>query len=151
MGKCYNVVLDSNSEYISFLSNSANSYIVNWDALMPDKAYKVSFSFITSTEAATDVNLMGIMVDLGCNNTYVSNDAQSMSTSNFLGFAELKDSTNFHYYYANQTTNPPIYISRRPSTSPLMVQLTNGVNCLSAYSTPYVNMYILTLHFEEID
>ena len=84
MGKCYNVVLDSNSEYISFLSNSANSYIVNWDALMPDKAYKVSFSFITSTEVATDVNLMGIMVDLGCNNTFVSNDAQSMSTSNFL-------------------------------------------------------------------
>ena len=148
MGKCYNVVLDSNFEYITGSTNSANKYLVNWDGIMPEGAYKVTFSFITSTETAVDVNLMGIMVNLGCNNTYVSNTSETVTTSNFLGFAELIDSTNFHYYKANQVTNPPVYISRRPFLNQITVQLTNGIDNTSVYSTPYVNMYILTLHFE---
>ena len=151
MGKCYNVVLDSNYVYVAGATNSSNQYYVNWDGLMPGKPYKVSFSFITTTEIAADVALMGVMVNLGCNDTYVYRSNGSMTTSNFLGFLELKDSANFHYYMANQTTNPPLYIPSRPFVNQITVQLTNGIDNTSYYSTPQVNAYILTLHFEEVD
>lgn len=152
MGKCYNVVLDSNYVYVAgaIAGNSSNQYWVNWDGLMPDVPYKVTFSFITSTEVAVDVSLMGLMVNLGCNDTYVYRSNATMTTSNFLGFLELKDSGSTHYYMANQTTNPAIYIPSRPCVNQIMVQLTNGIDNTSYYSTPQVNAYVLTLHFESL-
>jgi len=151
MPKCYNIVLDSNYVYAAGATNSSNQYYVNWDGIMPDKAYKVTFSFMTTIESGLDALVMCLMINLGCNDTYVYKANGSMTTSNFLGILELKDTGNTHFYFADQTTNPPVYIPSRPFVNQIMVQFTNGIDETSFYSTPTVAGYVLTLHFEDVD
>lgn len=151
MGRCYNVVLDSNYAYIAGATNSSNQFYVNWDGIMPDKPYKVTFSLMTAIEAALDNNIMCLMINLGCNDTYVYKSNGTMTTSNFLGFLELKDTGTTHYYFADTATNAPVYIQNRPFVNQILVQFTNGIDETSIYSTPAIANYILTLHFEEID
>jgi hypothetical protein len=67
----------------------------------------------------------------------------------FLKIQPLAGATNA-YYYADITTNAPIYLRERPSSSLLEIELHEGTSTVN-YTTPVPSDYILTLSFEECD
>jgi hypothetical protein len=155
MGRCYNIVFDSTVSYNSAATTNANrSYFINWDALMPDKAYKVSFSFMSEVAALTGTVIMGIQANLGGNDVYAAGSNGSSGASMYLGTAHSADlfstaivGTNA-YMHAGLLDNPQLYLSQRPAQNLVSILLTNGLT-LTPYATPAPADYALILHFEE--
>jgi hypothetical protein len=148
MGRCFNVVLDSSLPYVAGATTASDSYFVNWDAIMPDKPYKVSFSFMSEIALVTGTVVMGIQVNLGGGDVYncVSGNSRTL---NYLGSAHSSDIAALHYMNAGFNDNPPIYLSQRPNNNVVTVSLTNGTS-QTLFTTPNPSDYVLILHFEEI-
>jgi hypothetical protein len=163
MGKCYNFVFDSNFN-TGGATTSRRTYATNWLGVLPEnKSFKVSFSFMSETDAssATAIGFTHVPIlrcNLGQSNTFanLASNATSFATTNTLGFLkfQLLPSGNVAgtadrcYLVADNTTNAPIYIKQRPSNSSLEVEIHNGLT-----NTNFTNIpdYVLTLHFEEED
>lgn len=148
MGRCYNVVFDSSEPYIGGATPASDTYFVNWDAIMPDKAYKVSFSFMSEVALLTGTVVMGIQMNLGGNDVYTCVSGNSR-TINYLGNAHSSDMAALHYMNASVNDNPPIYLSQRPNNNVITVSLTNGATN-TLFTTPDPSDYVLILHFEEM-
>jgi len=153
MGKCYNFSFDS-AFFLGGGNNNKRTFATNWSSVLPEnKSFKVSFSYMSETGVLPDAVVMCLKLNLGQSNSF-SNVSPSLSldTSNFLGFLKIQPlagATNA-YYYADFTTNPPIYLKQRPSSQSLEVEIHDGLTSTN-YTTPIPSDYILTLHFEESD
>ena len=87
-------------------------------------------------------------INLGCNDTFAYNN--NITSSNILGvIPQYFEASSSRKYETNITSNPPIYISCRPTTNQITVLFQNGVDNNSIFSTPAMTSYILILSFEE--
>jgi hypothetical protein len=148
--KIYNVILDSVYPYIAGATPSSNQYYVNWAGIMPDKAYKVSFSFNSAYTTISQGIMCCLNVNLGCNDTFAYNN--NLTTSNILGvIPQLYESNTVRRFVCDITSNPPIYISCRPTVNQITVLFQNGTDNNSVFNSPAMTNYILILSFEEMD
>ena len=152
MGRIYNEALDSIYFSIAGSTNASLSYYVNWDAIMPQGAYKMTWSYNSDVNAypPTDIYVMGLALSLGANSCYSVNKFSTNSTT-FIGFTQIIPFGTSSYMFANQNTNPPIYLPQRPSQNTVLVQHCNGIDTTSSFSSPIPVSYVLTLSFEAVD
>jgi len=152
MGRIYNIALDSIYFSIAGSANASLTYIVNWDAIMPQGSYKMTWSYNSDVNPypATDIYVMGIALSLGANSCYTVKGLSTNSTT-FIGFTQIVPFGTSSYMFANQNTNPPIYLTQRPNQNNVLVQHCNGVDTTSSFSSPIPVSYVLTLSFEAVD
>jgi hypothetical protein len=153
MGKCYNFVFESAAATLG-ANNNKKQFVTNWSSVLPEnKSFKVRFSYMSETGILPDALVMCLKCNLGGNNTYTNaTPSNAFDTINFMGFLKIQPlaGTTNAYYYADITTNAPVYLKQRPSNSFLEVELHEGTSTVN-YNTPVPSDYILTLHFEEED
>ena len=150
MGRIYNVVLDSNFNYSTGSSLADYSYYINWDNIMPQGSYKMTFSFqsVASTQFDTDPAI-GLALPLGGNDYFSSKNLTSSGSTQFVGNLKyLQFGTNY-YLYGDQNSNPPIYLQQRPNQTNFTVTICNGIDTTVLCSTP--ESYILIMSFEALD
>jgi hypothetical protein len=155
MGKCYNLTLDSNFFYGGASSNR-RTYFVNWAAILPEKAFKVTFSYMSVASGSVEglFEVMTLFTNLGATNNFTSN-SNTRSTL-FMGNLKIAACTSLAtgqsnaYYFAEQNTNHAIYLNSRPTQNILEVQLNQGFTG-NGFIYPNPDPYILTLSFEEVD
>lgn len=153
MGKIYNVVLDSGFPYANGATLSSQQFYVNWQSILPDCEFKMSFSFISTAVANyTNTNILGLGLNLG-GNKYVSSQALTKSdTTQFAGFiSAVYQSPTATYFYSDTNTNPPVYLKQRPNQNIITAQLCNGIDTTSSFASPVLTKYILILSFEALN
>lgn len=144
---------DKKKSYIIYLNsangtganNSLKSYRFDWTTI-PDQKYKLDFTFLSSAvNNSTFTDLIYIDLSLGCNtNAY---DAKStvnnalMSTN--IGYILPSSMSTSSYYYANENSNPSIFLDTRPANQNFQV------NLITQYAT--FPAYILTLKLTPIE
>ena len=121
--------------------------------MMPEGSYKMTWSFMSSSQANFDnAQLGGLALNIGASNYYSTKQLNTALSTTFIGFFKTNDITPIHYLYADQTTNPPIYLQNRPNENVLTVTICNGVNANSLFNVPaIVGEYMLILSFEKVD
>lgn len=162
MGRCYNIIFDS-TLFSGGANNKRRIYATNWAGVLPEnKAFKVKFTFMSETDTFAPI-LLGTVPVLRCalgqtdTNANLTTNATSFTTSNALGFLKIAllpssnvaSTTDEGYLLAEYTTNAPIYLKTRPTSSSLEVEIHNGLSNVN-YTTDIPD-YIFTLHFEEVD
>ncbi len=95
--------------------------------------------------------MMGLALPLGGNDSFCVKQAIT-SLTKLIGFTEiLPFGTSSYYMFANQNTNPPIYLQQRPYQNTVLVQHCSGMDTMSSFANPYPTSHVLTLSFEAID
>ena len=154
MGKIYNVSFDSTLFY-GGANNNRRTYVTNWQSILPDKLFKVTFSFMSGTAVVPSPNTipMTIQMDLGQSCSYAAIGTTAapggFQSSFFLGNLFITGIDTNEYYFAETKSNPPVY-TRRPSSNITEVRLHNGLTNTN-FTTPVPSDYLLTLCFEELD
>ena len=131
--KNYNVVLNSNFCTIDTQTNVVNNknYYIDWSAVLPDKNFKLTFSFISEANYITDLLFVPIItIDfLNQGNVDMSQKNYQATSSNILGLlfpTYLDPNAHDTYFRADKNFNPPIYLSR-PRQNNFNVQIiSNG-------------------------
>lgn len=155
MGKCYNLTFDSNFFY-GGTGTSKRTYFIDWASILPDKAFKVTFSYMSVADGSVEglFAVMTLSINLGATNNFTSS-SNTMSTI-FMGNLKIAPCSSTAtgqsnaYFFAEQNTNPPIYLNSRPTQNILEVHLHQGLSG-NGFIYPVPEPYILTLNFEEVD
>jgi hypothetical protein len=148
MGKLYNVSFDSTLAY-GGANNNKRTYVTNWASILPpDKAFKVTFSFSAAFVVIVNAEVMTLQMDLGQAYSFAAGTSQTNSTR-FIGYISHSGTGVNGYYNASSTTNPPIYIDKRPSSNITEVAIHEGLSNIN-FTDPLPGNYVLTLCFEEL-
>ncbi len=133
--KNYNVVL--NSEYsttdTATNNNTDKNYYIDWSATLPDKNFKLSFTFISeATYIITLSDILVVTIDfLNQGNNYIcqrSTVSYQATSSNILGllFPTYLDLVTYKAYFrADKNFNSLIYLSR-PRQNNFNVQIVDN-------------------------
>lgn len=146
MGKSYTVVFNS-----SMSGNSVVGEVYNYDwGQLPNKSYKVTFSFVSTVATLVNNIIPVIFLDLGQQSSIIATTNGTTGLKNKLLGCLLWSGTGANnYLYADVSTNPPIYINGRPTNNTVFIELhTNSVDASTNY-TPATFEYVLTLNLEE--
>ena len=159
----YNVVL--NSEYCTSDTltnlNTDKNYYIDWSAILPDKTFKLTFSFISESNYITDFKDLAIVtIDfLNIGNTYICQPTYQATSSNILGLlfpTYLDPNAHLAYFRADKNFNNPIYLTR-PKQNNFNVKIVDNNNPALPWlddnlttPTTFAN-YVLILSFEECD
>ena len=150
MGKCYTLSFDSDNGTGPVGQSSFN---VDWTFLPLNKAFKVTFSYMSQSDGAIlGADVMTLVMNLGQSNNFNCNG--SRQSTPYLGNFKIGRSSapdNHGYYYADVNSNPPIYLEQRPSQNAIVVQINSGLLASTPFATPAPLPYVLTLAFEEVD
>jgi hypothetical protein len=155
MGKTYNVSFDS-TQFQGGSNNNKRVYVTNWDSILPDKAFKVSFSYMSATAVVPSPNtvVMSLFVDLGqtCSWSALGTTAApgGFQATTFLGSIPITSIAADEYYSCTTLQNPPVYLRGRPYNSLTTVHLHQGL-LQTNFNTPVPSDYVLTLCFEELE
>lgn len=159
----YNIVLNSNfcTTATSADVNTNKEYYVDWSAILPNKKFKLRFSFMS--EASYILGLYEIpiitMNFLNQGNIVACQPTYQASSSNILGCVfptYLDPNAHLAYFRADMNFNNPIFTSR-PFNNNFNVRITNNANppILWVDDTPVtpvaMSPYVLILSFEECD
>ena len=163
MSKNYNVVL--NSQYCTTDSsanlNTDKNYYIDWSAILPDKNFKLTFSFISESNYITDFKDLAIVtIDfLNQGNIDICQQTYQATSSNILGLlfpTYLDPNAHLAYFRADKNFNNPIYLSR-PRQNNFNVKIVDNNNPPLPWlddnlTTPaaFAN-YVLILSFEECE
>jgi hypothetical protein len=154
MGKCYTLSFDSDAAS-SGLDNNALEYNVDWSFLPLGKKFKVTFSYMSLASATISglANVMTLHLNLGQSNNFYCNGINGLQSSQYVGTLKITLGVGaaYAYYFADVTSNPPIYLEQRPAQNELTVQLCDGLSLNTPFTAPDPNDYVLTLAFEEVD
>ncbi len=150
MGKIYNIVLMSSIG--NGISTSGETFFYDWSQI-PDKPYKLSFTFNSSTSTTNPNIIPLIYVDLGQTNNTIAipqNDNNIGFRSSFLGCLRytLAGFSGVNILYADAMTNPPSYLNGRPQSNNFTAQILQNDGSFINYTPP--SNYVLTLYLEEI-
>jgi hypothetical protein len=148
--KTYNLVLQSS---VGTNGTPNETYFFDWGQL-PQSRYSVQFTFNSADVAPTSVYVANLFLDLGQQQTTFM-VASTLETSvqprgNFLGSLSSLGSGANHYYFADLTTNPPIYLNNRPTNNNLFVEIREANSPFNT-AFPDVGQYTLTLCFTQLD
>lgn len=148
MGKVYNISFDSTLSY-SGANNNKRSYVTDWASFLPDNTpFRVTFSFSGADITMVNNEVMTLHMDIGQTCSYAAGTSQTSSTR-YLGILIVNGSGVAGNYYATHTTNPPVYIRKRPSSNVTEVELHQGLTSTN-FNNPVPGNYVLTLAFEEL-
>ena len=153
MGKIYNYVFN-----VSLGSGTDNTkhFNVDWDKMPSDCAYKLTFAFNSSN----GTNLFNQSANIYCNlgqshNIVASSDNFSNLRGDYLGFLKpvgFSTGTGITTYTsltADNDTNPPTYLYRRPQQSDILIEIRASTGTTANYNNT-LGSYTLVLSFEEI-
>ena len=167
--KNYNVVLSSqfctNDTIVNV--NTNKNYYIDWSAVLPDKNFKLSFSFISEGNIITELaDIPIITIDFLNQGKIVATQSSpttyQATSSNVLGLifpTYLDPNAHKAYFRADKNFNQPVYLSR-PKLNNFNVRIINNSNIPVLWlddgiplTTPAVtiNNYVLILSFEECD
>ena len=163
--KNYNVVLNSTfctSDSISN-TNTNKNYYIDWSAVLPDKNFKLTFSFISECDTITSLARIPLITINFLNQGKQVASQQSLTSyqatsSNLLGLiypTNLDANAHLAYFRADKNFNNPIYLSR-PSQNYFNVRVINNDNPPTFWvddATIPVDLpqYVLILSFEECE
>jgi hypothetical protein len=154
MGKCYTLSFDSNY-FTGGIDNSARTYNVDWTFLPLNKRFKVTFSYMSAAAATVSGlnNVMALLLNLGQTSNFYCTGTPGLQMSQYVGTLRITIglSAAYAYYFADVTSNPPIYLEQRPAQNVLTVQLCDGLSLTTPFTTPVPEDYVLTLAFEEVE
>lgn len=145
----YNVII-STANYVSSNGtfNSMN-YAIDWDFL-PDQPYNVHFSYLGGVNnlTATGNDIANLFINFGCpNKTFLAGNTVSAINSTFLGVIKPYVLGATSFLLAEDNTNPPIYISTRPSNNLFTVDIRDNLNALFFPTTGTLAPYKIVLKF----
>ena len=149
MGKSYTIVFNSIQS-----SDAINNETYNYDwGQLPNKPYKITFSFVATIANLTNSLLAVLYMDLNQQCSMVAPSLTSSSTTglknNYLGTLLYSGTGANTYLFADTHTNPPLYINGRPTNNNVIIELhTNQLGGMTNYA-PATFEYILTLNLEE--
>jgi len=157
--KCYNVVLPSSKGTTTGIGATNLKFNFDWGVL-PNQPYKVYFTFCTTAITnSTDTFVNGLLqTDLFYTATqYIGNATkQHASNTDVLGIVQSRISNNSTsvskiYYFADKSTNTPLYISERPRSNEFQIFFSD-LSPGTANTEFYVESgkYTLILHFEPL-
>ena len=160
--KNYNVVLNSTFCTTETATNvvTNRNYYIDWSAILPDKNFKLTFSFISESNTITTMeNLPIITIDfLNQANIDICQTTYQATSSNILGLifpSYLDPNAHVAYFRADKKFNNSIYLSRPRQNNFNVKIITNGSpNILwvddAAIPLP-MGQYVLILSFEECE
>ena len=160
--KNYNVVLNSQySTTDTLLNNTTNkNYYIDWSSLLPDKKFKLSFTFMSETNFITQLNAIPLVTIDFLNQAYIDicQPQFQATSSNILGMlfcTYLDPNAHLAYFRADKNFNQPIYLSR-PSQNNFNVRVINNDNPPAFWTDDdplhfTLGGYVLILSFEECD
>lgn len=136
-------------------TNINKQYNVDWSKL-PNKPFKVSFSFCSSYTLKVGTTKMMLFADLGQTTTIASslNGPDKNYPCGFLGFLYDEESTAVALRLnvnTDRTYNAPIWIDTRPVNNNLTILINNNIAQVMNPSPMIPAFYTLTLYFEEQD
>ena len=147
--KSFVVVLNSNNK--SSGNNIQASYSFDW-SVFPDIPYNIYFSFVASDNntyvVGTSVTA-NVYIDFGTNSTtyYCYANRNGASTISYIGsLRKTVSSGNNYYLYCDKHTNPPIYISGRPTNKQFVTSILSDTG--AGFDNSMLGSYVLTLYFE---
>ena len=163
--KNYNVVLNSTfCTYDSAVNTNTNkNYYIDWSSILPDKNFKLTFSFISECDTITAFSTIPLItIDFLNQSKQVASQQSATSyqstSSNLLGLifpTYLDPNAHFAYFRADKHFNNPIYIAR-PSQNLFNVKVINNSNPPTLWVDESASLldlpqYVLILSFEECD
>ena len=147
--KAYVIQINSNNKASG--NNNNASYNFDW-SILSDHPYNVYFAFVSSDNntyvAGTSVTA-NVYISFGVNSTTYTINPNTVvaQTINYLGSLRKTISSGSNYYlYAEKTTNPPIYISGRPTNKIFSINILSDTG--ANYDISMLGSYVLTLYFE---
>jgi hypothetical protein len=165
MGKIYTIVLNSAQgtlqPYTDIGTNTTTTdirsvgYFYDW-SLLPEKRYKLNFTFITSGHTSTWTNVLNIFSDFAQLNTRFATPQYTAGNSSlnysFLGLSRTTLIGVNSYLFADENLNGSLYLNGRPTNNNFVVYLLNNDANKSPYSSTLLfGNYTLSLSFEELD
>ena len=142
-----------NSIYRS--NGNANFAIYNFDwSVFPDVPYYLSFSFTASDNAnyvPATASSASIYIDFGENTqtyTCIANNYGAPSSQYIGSLRKRHVSGTNHCLYADQNTNPPVYLNGRPTNKIFLIRI--FTDNLALYDVYLLGSYILTLYFDPV-
>jgi hypothetical protein len=159
----YKLSLNS-STYFSKLNATNNTnitYAIDYTFLPKDKAFLVSFRFISSRYNfnATPANNRQFLVNanLGQSNNYTGNAILDKMQNNILGGLKLYKASTRNTagtptdtsFKANIKNNRPIYLNTRPTDNFLTISISSIIDS-DATLTDFTQAYLMDLFFQEI-
>ena len=147
--KIYNVVLMSSIG--NGITTSGETFFYDWTQI-PNKPYKVSFTFYTSLSTTSPAIPALIYVDLGqtFNIIATSQNINALSyKSSFLGCLKFTaGGVAPNILFADTITNPSSYLNGRPRSNNFTVQILQNNGSFIDYLPP--SNYTFTIYLEEI-
>lgn len=147
MGKSYTIVFNSFNS-----GNTVINELYNYDwGQLPNKPYKITFSFVATVDTLVNSTIAVIYMDLNQQCSMVAPGSASFSglKNNYLGTLLYSGTGANNYLYADTHTNPAIYINGRPTNNNIFIEIhTNNIGGMNNYA-PTNFEYILTLNLEE--
>lgn len=125
MGKIYNVQLNSMSGTAS-PTTSNTFYNIDWANLLPNKKFKLMFSFMSGINYAGNIAFPYIVTNI-LGNSYkpATNGYQN---AYYLGHLRPTPALNYYCCYtADINENAPIYLETRPMINNLQIKVVNNV------------------------
>lgn len=143
----YNVVLSTSSYYSTSGDNNNITYAFDWSVL-PDQPYNVHFSYLGGVNNLTGVNIANLYIDFGANsNTFQAGNNINALNTQFIGVLKPYVLGGSSFLLAEDGTNPPIYISGRPTNNIFTVEVRDNTGALYVPTTGTLAEYRLNLKF----
>jgi len=148
MGKCYTLSFDS-TLYYGGANNNKRTYYVDWTFLPENTRFKVTFSYMSVAGGVDGLQYVcSVLANLGTTSNFYANSIGNVPTQ-YLGSlkcATQTTSASNGYFYADQTSNVPVWIEQRPTQNVLEIQIHQGLNGVN-FASPVPPNYVLTLCF----
>ena len=144
--KIYNVVLQS--AIGDGLTTSNETFFYDWTQI-PDVPYYVTFCFMSATTALTQTQTAMLYVDLSQSYNQIATSQTSIQSAykgQFLGNLLYGVVATQNFLVAENNTNPPTFLNRRPLSNNFTVEIRSALNV--NYTLPS-GVYCLILAFQE--
>lgn len=134
-------------------TNNKRGYNVDW-SIMPDQPYFISFNYVGAVNNINGAEIPMVYADFMAmtsvyepTSTFGPVTRTQAKTSTFLGVVKYKDIGATGFLYADNNTNPPVYIASRPRTNQLIIDILNQTGTSYVPAANDLNNYVITMHF----
>jgi hypothetical protein len=156
--KVVNVILNSNNKASG--TNNQATYYIDWSSILKNnQAYYLHFTYIGGKNTIDGSNLALLYGEFNTSNKLNTATASGAMSSQMLGFLKpivFVGSTNADYLQAEDNTNSPTYLDRRPNNNQFTITVYDNAATPALWkdqaAVPVVNAnYVLMLSFRECD
>jgi hypothetical protein len=146
----FNLLINSNNYHTTSGSHNSQEYYFDW-SLIPNIPYNVHMTYLGElNDLSTLAELPLVYINFGSSNsTFEAGSTTSSGSSQFVGFIRPERAVTASFLYAEDVTNPPIFLSGRPSNNVFSIQIFNNNASKTLYTptTGALASYIMNLKF----